>query len=144
MKTSAKWISENNYILNNSKHLSLAVTDPSRRKDNYELNCLDLALMGFTGCITAEFRKHALSRSITILGIETDVEIRTLLEDHPNFAVQVTCNVKSNAPVELLKECLEKSIDTSFLAILFVRAGIKIHNEIRVTTTAQHVGTVIT
>ena len=139
MKTTAKWISENNYILNNSKYLNLAITDPLKREDNYEVNCLDLVLMGFTGCITAEFKKHLVNYSINVKGIETDVEIETLKNVHPNFAVHVLCKVKSNAKAELLRECLEKAVDSSFLAILFREAGIKIHTDLAVSTPANHV-----
>jgi uncharacterized OsmC-like protein len=139
MKTTAKWISENNYILNNSKHLNLAISDPVKKQDNYELNCLDLVLMGFTGCITAEFKKHTIHHSVKIQSVETDVEIKTLQNAHPNFTVYVTCKVTSGAEIELLKKCLEKAVDTSFLAILFREGGIKIHSELILTTPAQYV-----
>ncbi len=139
MKTSAKWISENNYILNNSKHLNLAISDPAKRQDNYELNCLDLVLMGFTGCITAEFKKHMIHYSIKIQSIETDVEIKTLQNAHPNFTLHVICKVTSSAKNELLEKCFEKAIETSFLAILFREGGIKIQSELKVTTPAQYI-----
>jgi uncharacterized OsmC-like protein len=139
MKTTAKWISDNNYILNNSKYLNLAITDPLKREDNYEVNCLDLVLMGFTGCVTAEFKKHLVNRSINIKSIETDVEIETSQNVHPNFAIHVLCKVKSNTEQELIKDCLEHAIDTSFLAILFKEAGIKIHTDLAVSTSAQRV-----
>ncbi|MGD2035254.1 MAG: OsmC family protein [Bacteroidales bacterium] len=138
MKTSAKWISDNNYILNNSKHLNLAVSDPVKRKDNYELNCLDLLLMGLAGCITAEFKKQLIMHSISLHGIETDVEIETRQTTHPNFSVHVTCEVKSGARCGLLEECLERAIDSSFIAILFREAGIKIYRELKVTTPAHY------
>jgi uncharacterized OsmC-like protein len=138
MKTSAKWISGNSYILNNSKYLNIAISDPLKREDNYELNCLDLVLMGFTGCVTAEFKKHLADHSIEIKGIETDVEIENLPNAHPNFAIHLLCKVKSNAKSELLKNCLDEAINTSFLALLFKEAGIIIHADLAVSVTPQY------
>ncbi len=138
MKTTAKWISDNNYILNNSKHLNLAVSDPEKRQDNYELNCLDLVLMGFAGCITAEFKKEIIKHSIFLQNLETEVHIETLQETHPCFCMHVICKVKSNAKIKLLEECLETAIDSSFLGVLFKEAGIRIDSEIVLTTPAQY------
>lgn len=138
MKTSAKWISGNNYILNNSKHLTLAISDPVKRQENYELNCFDLVLMGFTGCITAEFKKHIVKHSVKIKSIETDVEIKTLEHAHPKFALQVNCRVRSDASEELLNKCFKEAIDTSLLARLFSEVGIKIQHELEVTVPAHH------
>ncbi len=138
MKTSAKWISENNYILNNSKHLNLAVSDPVKRQGNYELNCLDLVLMGFAGCITAEFKKQIIKHSILLKGIETDVEIDSIQQSHPSFGIHVICRIKSNANTKLLKECLNAAIDSSFMAVLFKEAGIKILSDIEHTIPADY------
>ncbi len=138
MKTTAKWISDNNYILNNSKHLNLAISDPVKRQDNYEINCLDLVLMGFAGCITAEFKKQIIKHSILLRSIETDVEIETFQGSHPCFGVHVICRIISNAKNDILKECLDNAIDSSFLGILFRDAGIPIDSDIIVKTPAQY------
>lgn len=130
MKTTAKWISDNNYILNNSKYLNIAVSDPVKRQDNYEVNCLDLVLMGLAGCVTAEFKKQICSHKILLKGIETDVEILTLQNSHPNFSIHILCKIKSNAKIEFLKKCLDMAIESSFLGILFEKAGIKIESDI--------------
>ena len=134
MKTTAKWISENNYILNNSKHLNLAISDPIKRQDNYEINCLDLVLMGFAGCITAEFKKQILKHSILLKGIETDVEIETFKGSHPCIGIHAICRVKSNAKSSFLQECLDAAIESSFLCILFRQAGIPISSDLKITT----------
>lgn len=138
MKTTAKWISENNYILNNSKHLNLAISDPIKRQDNYEINCLDLVLMGFAGCITAEFKKQIIKHSIFMKGIETDVEIETLPGLHPCFRVHVICGIITNARTDVLKECLDNAIGSSFLGILFRDAGICIDRDLLVKTPAKY------
>ncbi len=138
MKTTAKWISENHYVLNNSKYLNIAVTDPLSREDNYELNCLDLVLMGFAGCVTAELKKEISHRSIAIQELTTDVDIEMLKTIHPNFALHMECRVISSAKSEYLEECLRNAIENSFLGILFSKAGIEIHSKIVVTTPAQH------
>ena len=136
MKTTAKWISENNYILNNSKHLNLAISDPIKRQDNYEINCLDLVLMGFAGCITAEFKKQIIKHSIFLKGIETDVEIETLPGLHPCFRVHVICRIITNAKNDVLIKCLDNAIGSSLLGILFKDAGIPIDSDILVKTPA--------
>lgn len=137
MKTTAKWISENHYILNNSKYLNVAVTDPLSRDDNYELNCFDLVLMGFAGCVTAEIKKEINKHSIAIQDLVTDVSIEKVKMTHPNFAIYLECKVKSNAHTELLEECLEKAINNSMLGILFEKAGIEVHRKIVALTPAQ-------
>ena len=138
MKTTAKWISENNYILNNSKHLNLAISNPIKRQDNYEINCLDLVLMGFAGCVTAEFKNQIIQQSISLKGIETDVEIETFQNSHPCFAVHVICKINTNAKNDVLKECLDKAIDSSLLGILFRDTGIPIDSVIIVKAPAQY------
>ncbi len=138
MKTTAKWITENHYVLNNSKYLNIAVTDPLSREDNYELNCLDLVLMGFTGCVTAEFKKHTAHYSIVLHNLVTDVEIEMLKAYHPNFAIKLECKVTSNAKPEVLEDCLKRAIDSSMMGILFQKAGIEIHTKIVATTPAHY------
>ncbi len=138
MKTTAKWISENNYILNNSKHLNLAISDPIKRQDNYEINCLDLVLMGFAGCVTAEFKKEIIKHRILLTGLETDVEIETFQESHPRFCLRAICRVKSNAKFSFLEECLDRAIGSSLLGILFKKAGIQISSEIILKTPAHY------
>jgi len=138
MKTTAKWISENNYILNNSKHLNLAISDPVKRQDNYEINCLDLVLMGFAGCITAEFKKQIFKQSILLKGIETDVEIDTLPGLHPCFKVHAICRIVTNAKNDVLKKCLDNAIGSSLLGILFRDAGIPVDGDIVINTPARY------
>lgn len=138
MKTTAKWISENNYILNNSKYLNIAVSDPLKRQDNYEVNCLDLVLMGLAGCVTAEFKKQICSQKIILKGIETDVKILNLQEEHPNFSIHILCKIKSNAKIEFLKKSLDTAIESSFLGILFEKAGIMIESDIAVIPLNQY------
>ena len=138
MKTIAKWISENNYILNNSKYLNIAVTDPLSRDDNYELNCLDLVLMGLAGCVTAEFKKEIVKHSVALHDLVTDVSIEQATSTHPNFVIHIECKVVSSAHVEFLEECLEKAIGTSLLGILFKKSGVAIHSKI-LTSTHAHV-----
>ena len=138
MKTTAKWISENHYVLNNSKYLNVAVTDPLSREDNYELNCLDLVLMGFAGCVTAEFKKEISGRSIAVQDLKTDVEIERLKSNHPNFAIHLECRINCNAKTELLEECLNKAVTTSLLGILFKKAGIEIHTRLIALTPARY------
>ena len=138
MKTTAKWVSENNYILNNSKYLNIAISDPENRQENYEVNCLDLVLMGLAGCVAAEFKKQLCSHKILLKGIETDVEILPLQNMHPNFTIHITCKVKSNAKVEYLQKCLFKAIDSSFLGILLQKAGINIESDIIAESLVQY------
>jgi uncharacterized OsmC-like protein len=137
MKTTAKWISENHFILNNSKYLNIAVTDPLSRDDNYELNCLDLVLMGFAGCVTAEFKKEIGKHSIALHDLVTDVSIEKVKSTHPNFVIHLECKVNSSAHIEFLEECLEKAINTSLLGILFKKSGVEIHSTI-LTPTPTH------
>ena len=138
MKTTAKWISENHYVLNNSKYLNVAVTDPLSREDNYELNCLDLVLMGFAGCVTAELNKIISKRSITIQELTTDVDIEKLKIQHPNFALHMECHIKSNAKPEVLEECMNQAINSSMLGILLKEAGVIIHSKMNVATPAHY------
>ena len=60
MKTTAKWISGNQFVIDNDKHLRLAVTD-HYSSDEIDPTCLDLIMMGFAGCITDEFRSTGAS-----------------------------------------------------------------------------------
>lgn len=138
MKTTAKWISENHYVLNNSKYLNIAVSDPLSREDNYELNCLDLVLMGFAGCVTAELKKILFRQSIVVKELTTDVEIEKLKMQHPNFALHTEFHIKSNAKPEILEECVSQAINSSMLGILFKEAGVVIHRKVHVTTPSQY------
>ena len=138
MKTTAKWISENHYVLNNSKYLNLAVTDPLSREDNYELNCFDLMIMGFAGCVTAELKKVIANRSIAIQELKTDVDIETLKKQHPNFALHIECHIRSNAKPEILEECVNQAINSSMIGILFQEAGVVIHSKVNATTPAHY------
>ncbi|MBN1597846.1 MAG: hypothetical protein JW894_06090 [Bacteroidales bacterium] len=139
MKTTAKWISENNYILNNSKNLNIAISDPVNQESNNEINCFDLVLMGFTGCITAEFKKQITRRHIIIQDLETELRIINYSDKiHPSFSLQVISKVKSAAKKEVLEECMKQALSSSLIGILFKNSGIKIETQIFLTSPVKY------
>jgi uncharacterized OsmC-like protein len=140
MKSTAKWICENNYFISNDKNLGIAVTDPIRPQDRYDNNCLDLILMGFAGCITSEIRKRITSASIQLKGIESEVEFEDIKGFHPSFGIHLIIRIKSDATTETLEEFLNAAVRKSFYALLFRNAGIKIRSELVCTSLAQYRG----
>lgn len=136
MKTTAKWICGNQFVIDNNQHFKLAVIDQLTSKD-VEPSCLDLMMMGFAGCITSEFRKRSRQNNIPYNELDTELSIEFTKTESQHMILIVFLQTSSGAPKELIENCLAESIKASLPGILFSKAGIPIRQKILITN-SQH------
>ena len=132
MKTTAKWICGNQFVIDNNKQLRLAVTD-HETQENIAPSCMDLMMMGFAGCITGEFRKMARQERIPFEELETEVTIEFIKTRANKMVLTVNLKTVSGAEPILIENCLIGAINSSMPGILFSHAGIPIEHKVIAT-----------
>lgn len=91
---------------------------------------LELTSMGLGGCITTIFSMLAKKMRLTINKIEAELEIEKLKGSPTITSVFILVKVKSDEPVELIEKCLNLTIKTCPVGILFEDAGIPIEYDL--------------
>ncbi|MBN1952447.1 MAG: OsmC family protein [Bacteroidales bacterium] len=131
MKTTAKWIEGNQYVLDNNRYFRLAMID-QRTSEDMTPSCLDLMLMGFAGCITSAFRTQARLQGIHYKELDTEISIEFTKTLSDKMQLQVNLKIVTGAPEELIDDCMSKAVRSSLPGILFRNAGIKLGQSISI------------
>ena len=128
MKTTAKWISGDQFVIDNNRYFQLAVTDPAMQGE-MEPSCLDLILMGFTGCITSSFRRKAREKALPYPELDTEISLEFIKKPSDTMILKVIMDT-SGTYREMLEDCLKEAVDSSLPGILLTNSGI--HVQLRV------------
>jgi len=91
---------------------------------------LELTSMGLGGCITSIFTMLAKKMRLTIKNIEAELEIEKLKTSPTITSVFILVKVKSDEPLELIEKCLNLTMKTCPVGILFEDAGIPIEYDL--------------
>ena len=95
---------------------------------NEGATALELAVMGFAGCVTTIFKMIAGKMKIDIKSVEVEMEADKGAETVENVSFAV--KVDSEAEVEKLERCLEMTEQTCPVGVLFRKAGVNIKHEL--------------
>lgn len=135
MKTTAKWISGDQFIIDNNRHFQLAVTDAVNTGE-MEPSCLDLILMGFTGCITSTFRRKAREQALPYPELDTEISLEFIKKPGGQLVLKIDMYT-SGTYREMMEECLKEAIRSSMPGILLANSGIRVQQKV-VTHLAQN------
>jgi len=138
MKTTSKWMHENQFIIDNDRNFLIAVTDPCGNPKFGDPTSWDLLLMGFSGCVSSEFLKIANKKNLHFSDLITEINVNTKFQkEHFSFIVEL--NINTSAPKHLIQECLDIAISHCPLGIFTSNSSIPIFTKIITENTKSNI-----
>jgi putative redox protein len=129
MKTKSVLVDGYQSVINNGRNHSI-VTDLPTESNGQDIGAtaLELSVMSLAGCISTIFKKVAdkMRLNVSNLEVETDAEKGQDTISKVKCAVYVT----SDAAQEKLEKCLDNTMKTCPVGILYEKAGVEITTEL--------------
>ena len=111
-------------VVDNGRTHSIAIDlPPDNGGEDLGATALELCVMGLSGCIGTIFAKIAKKMRLTIIHLEVDLEAFKGPEDAT--VTKVTAKVFVNSPdsITKLNKCLELTLDSCPVGIIFTNAS---------------------
>jgi len=134
MKSTAIWKKGYQSVVDNGRNHSIIIDLPETKGgENTGPTALELSIMGLTGCINTIFALMAKKMRIEFSMLK--VELYAEQEQGAATITYIDCTlyITSNASKEKIERCLEQTIKTCPVGVLFQQAGIEIVHEIILT-----------
>ena len=131
MKATAKWEGGFKSTLTDGRNHSVIV-DLSKNAGGEDLGAtaLELTAMGLAGCISTIYKLVADKMRITYSELEVDLEAVKTKTDKTITSVDMKVYIKSDVDKAKLDRCLETTVKTCPVGIIFDDAGIPINHEL--------------
>lgn len=126
MKSKALLIKGYQSVVDNGRGHNITLDLPQNQNgEDLGATALELAVMSFSGCVSTIFKLVADKMRITISKLEVDMDAEK--GDETIEKVDFTVNVEAEADEEKLKKCLDVTVNTCPVGLLFKKAGVKIN-----------------
>jgi len=129
MKTKSVLIGGYQSVINNGRNHSI-VTDLPADSDGQDIGAtaLELSVMSLAGCISTIYKKVADKMRINV----SNLEVETEAEKGQDTISKVKClvYVSSDASQEKLEKCLDNTMKSCPVGVLYEKAGVEIYTEL--------------
>ncbi len=129
MKTKSVLVDGYQSVINNGRNHSIVTDLPSESNgQDIGATALELSVMSLAGCISTIFKKVADKMRLNV----SNLEVGTDAEKGQDTISKVKClvYVSSDAPQEKLEKCLDHTMKTCPVGILYEKAGVEITTEL--------------
>lgn len=132
MKSKSIWTREFQSVVDNGRNHSMVIDLPEAKGGNNSgPTALEIAVMSFSGCVGTIFAMVAQKMRVSFdkMEVESDAQQKdnapTITDLHFIFSI------KTNESKEKIEKCLEHTMSTCPVGVLFKQAGVRITNEIK-------------
>lgn len=131
MNSKSLWTRKFQSVVDNGRNHSMVIDLPEAKGGiNSGATALELCVMGFSGCVGTIFAMVADKMRLHFDKMEVDV-IAEQKNDAPTITdVHFVLSIRTNEDVKKIEKCLELTMNTCPVGLLFKQAGVKISNEI--------------
>jgi putative redox protein len=132
MKSTSVWTKDFQSVVDNGRNHSTVIDLPQQAGgSNNGPTALELCVMSFSGCIGTIFSLVAKKMRLEFDKMQVDVEAEK--KDNAPTITDINCivTIKSQEGEEKLKKCLEHTLKTCPVGLIFEQAGINITHEIK-------------
>jgi len=132
MKSNSLWTRKFQSVVDNGRNHSLVIDLPEVKGGvNSGPTALELCVMGFSGCVGTIFAMVAEKMRIKFEKME--VEVEALQKDNaPTITdVNFVLFIKTDEDHDKVEKCLDLTLNTCPVGVLFNQAGVKIEHEIK-------------
>lgn len=132
MKSKSLWTQQFQSVVDNGRNHSLVIDLPeSKGGINSGPTALEICLMSFSGCVGTIFAMVAEKMRLTFEKMEVDVEAEQRNNAPTITNMHFVLTLKTSEEKEKIYKCLELTLNTCPVGVLYKQAGVEITNEIR-------------
>lgn len=127
MKSTAKWVKNFQSVVDNDRNHAIVTDLPAGKNgDDMGATALEVTVMAFSGCVSTIYAVVAKKMRLTFSELEVETKAEKGDKDPTITKLNFVVKVKSEASEEKLKKCLELTLDTCPVGILYKNAGVQI------------------
>lgn len=132
MKSNSLWTRQFQSVVDNGRNHSMVIDLPEAKGgSNSGPTALEMCVMSFSGCVGTIFAMVAQKMRLTFEHMEVEVNTEQK-NDAPTITdIHFILNIKTTEEKEKIEKCLEHTLNTCPVGVLFKQAGVKITNEIK-------------
>jgi len=132
MKSKSLWTRQFQSVADNGKNHSLVIDLPEAKGGiNSGPTALELCVMSFSGCVGTIFAMVAEKMRLSFSKMEVDVNAEQK-NDAPTITnIHFILSIQTTHEKEKIEKCLEHTLKTCPVGVLFKQAGVEITNEIK-------------
>ena len=132
MKSKSLWEKDFQSVVDNGRNHSIIVDLPeSKGGSNIGPTALEVCVMSFSGCVGTIFAMVAQKMRLTFEAMEVDVDAEQKEGAHTISDIHFILSIKTSEEKSKVERCLEHTINTCPVGVLFNQAGVFISSEIK-------------
>ena len=132
MKSTSLWTRQFQSVVDNGRNHSMVIDLPEAKGGiNSGPTALEMCVMSFSGCVGTIFAMVAQKMRLTFEHMEVEVNAEQKSEAPTITDIHFIMNIKTNETKDKIEKCLEHTMNTCPVGVLFKQAGVKITNEIK-------------
>ncbi len=133
MKSNSLWTRQFQSVVDNGRNHSVVIDLPEEKGGvNSGATALELTVMGLSGCIGTIFAMVAQKMRIEFEHLEVILDAEQKNDAPTVTDVHFVLEIKTNEKLEKIQKCLDTTISTCPVGVLFKQAGVNITNEIKI------------
>ncbi len=133
MKSNSLWTRQFQSVVDNGRNHSVVIDLPEEKGGvNSGATALELTVMGLSGCIGTIFAMVAQKMRIEFEHLEVILDAQQKNDAPTVTDVHFVLEIKTNEKLEKIQKCLDTTISTCPVGVLFKQAGVNITNEIKI------------
>ncbi|MFA6951031.1 MAG: OsmC family protein [Lentimicrobiaceae bacterium] len=132
MKSNSLWTKNFQSVVDNGRNQSIVIDLPEAKGGNNSgPTALEMCVMSFSGCVGTIFALVAKKMRLTYEKMEIDVDAQQN-NDAPTITdIHFVLTIQTKDDKLKIEKCLEHTLNTCPVGVLFKQAGVKITNEIK-------------
>lgn len=130
MKSTSLWTRQFQSVVDNGRNHSMVIDLPEPKGGiNSGPTALELCVMSFSGCVGTIFAMVAQKMHLSFEKMEVEIDAQQK-ENAPTITdVHFTLKIKTDANADKVEKCIEHTMNTCPVGVLFRQAGVNItHN----------------
>lgn len=131
MKSVSLWTRQFQSVVDNGRNHSMVMDLPEAKGGiNSGPTALEVCVMSLSGCVGTIFAMVAQKMRVTFKQMEVEVNAEQK-DGAPTITdANVVLTIKSSEPIEKIEKCLELTLNTCPVGLLFKQAGVNITHTI--------------
>ncbi|HNV52751.1 MAG TPA: OsmC family protein, partial [Tenuifilaceae bacterium] len=126
------WTRQFQSVVDNGRNHSMVIDLPEAKGGiNSGPTALEMCVMSFSGCVGTIFAMVAQKMRLTFEHLEVEVNAEQKNEAPTITDIHFIMNIKTIETKDKIEKCLEHTMNTCPVGVLFKQAGVKITNEIK-------------
>ena len=132
-KSTYKWVKNYQSVVDNGRNKAVIMDlPPGKEGDDTAPTALEFAVMSLSGCIGTIYSLVAKKMRLSFEKLHVELEAEKGPEDPTIASVRAEVFIKSSDPVEKLQKCLDTTMKTCPVGVLYEKAGVPVEVVLKV------------